>query len=711
MENASDHPRSRRHAWCWLGGAVLVFLPFLIPIATGFPRPSWVEGPGYFGENVILATWWLLGGMILGGLIGKFSGGGRFPQKVNFHWLWFALTMVVFTMHNFLVLDGYQFTGAEKVSTMMGRIFTGVIIIGLYWLACAIAGALAPKRWSHWPWLIAAMIPVVLLSDFIAMLMWKNPLLNIVNVIDSNGKFDLGSALAGGGVSVPAWIVGVGFIILVLAMHRLFLWTAKVPLQRKTIVISLLVMFAGIWAEKAIGMTWKSRNALRWEHHSFDIHFTTGFEPPLGVIEYKVTFNERFQLDPAAGSEVQKRPDIFIIMIESLRQDAIQPKHAPFLSKFREEECQNLGTTSASANATMLSWYGLFHGVLPVYWPGERHRFHEEETAPLPVWFQVLKNAGYRSEVRTVGDLSFMNISETSFGSDRSQFAEFIDAPEGEVHWKDYYKQIPDREKAAFSAVQESLQANPVGGNFHFIALDSTHWGYFWPDDFQLPYPEYFDGGSPPAFPDGDDIISLKNRYFNAVAWVDSQIAEFVDFLKTEERYKDSLLLITGDHGEEFHEHGGWFHSSSLMPVQTQVPLLIKWPEGTKAPSHSSASHLDLLPSVMDHLGISGHERLPGVSLLKPSSVERTQMTFACNTGVSGVCMAWYRDGWTATFRWKNPWSHQPPKHVYLDDILDPMGKSVRLSEESAWDSELKKRFPDAAARLFRTVELVPDAP
>lgn len=709
MEEISRQQNSRRLSSWWLGGALLAFLPFFIPIATGFPRPPWVEGPGNFGNNVILATHWVLGGMILGGFIGRFPFKGRVPERFKFHWLWFLITMVIFTMHNSLVLDGYQFTGIEKFSTMLGRVFTGTIIIGFYWIACGVAGALAPERWRHWPWVVAGLIPAVLLSDFIAMLMWKNPLRNIVNVIDSNGRFDLGSALAGGGVSVPSWIVGIGFIILVLALHRLFLWTAKVHLHRTTVIFSMLAIFAGIWAEKEIGMTWKSRNALRWEHHSFDIHLTTGFEPPLGVVEYKVDFRERFQLGPEVGSEAANQPDIFVIMIESLRQDAIQPEHAPFLSNFRDQECQPLGVTTASSNATMLSWYGLFHGVLPVYWPGDRHRLHETKTAELPTWFRVLKNAGYRSEVRTVGDLSFMNIGETSFGVDRRQFAEFVDAPEGEIHWKDYYKQIPDREKAAFSAAQESLRAHPAGGNFHFIALDSTHWGYFWPDDFELPYRDYFDGGGPPAFPDEEDIASLKRRYFNAVGWVDFQIAEFVDFLKRENRYDDSLIIITGDHGEEFHEHGGWFHSSSLMPVQTEVPLFIKWPEGTEAPPQPSASHLDLLPSVMDHLEIFGHETLPGTSLLQATKDERTRMTFACNTGVSGVCMAWYRDGWTATFRWENPWAHLPPERVFLDDILDRDGKSVSLSEEAEWDAELKKRFPDAANRLFKTVELVPD--
>lgn len=707
-KTSRQHDSLRLSRW-WLGGALLAFLPFFIPIATGFSRPPWVEGSGSFGDNVVLATRWVLGGMILGGLIGRFPFRGRIPLKVTFHWIWFLLTLVIFTIHNLLVLDGYQFSEMEKFSTMLGRIFTGVIVIGLYWIACGSAGALAPERLRHWPWVVAGIIPAVLIADVIAMLMWNNPLRNIINVIDSSGRFDLGTALAGGGVSAPSWIVAIGFILLVLALHRIFLWSAKTHLHRRTVVLSMLAVFAGVWAEKAIGMTWKSRNALRWEHHNFDLHFTTGFEPPLGVVEYEVAFRDRPRLDSKVGSGVKKRPDLFVIMIESLRQDAIQPEHAPFLSKFRDEECQPLGVTSASSNATMLSWYGLFHGTLPINWPGDRHRLHETGSAALPPWFRALKNAGYRSEIHTVGDLSFMNISETSFGSDRSQFASFTDAPEGEIHWKDYYKQIPDREKAAFSAMRESLGTHPAGGNFHFIALDSTHWGYFWPVDFKLPYSDYFDGGSPPAFPDEEDIAALKRRYYNAIGWVDFQIAEFVDFLKKENRYNESLIIITGDHGEEFHEHGGWFHSSSLMPVQTQVPLFIKWPHGTIAPAQPSASHLDLLPSVMDYLEIPDHESLPGTSLLRPTENERTQMTFACNTGVTGVCMAWYRDGWTATFQWENPWSHQPPDRIFLDDIINPEGKSVNLTAESDWNAELKKRFPDAAERLFESSQIVPD--
>ncbi len=70
---------------------------------------------------------------------------------------------------------------------------------------------------------------------------------------------------------------------------------------------------------------------------------------------------------------------------------------------------------------------------------------------------------------------------------------------------------------------------------------------------------------------------------------------------------------------------GSWFHSSSLLPAQTQVPILIKWPKGVEAPPQASASHLDLLPSLRDLLELPKVPGMLGCSLLKASGAERTQ--------------------------------------------------------------------------------------
>ena len=181
--------------------------------------------------------------------------------------------------------------------------------------------------------------------------------------------------------------------------------------------------------------------------------------------------------------------------------------------------------------------------------------------------------------------------------------------------------------------------------------------------------------------------------------------------LKKQGRYDDSVIIVTGDHGEEFYENGSWFHSSSLLPAQTQVPMLIKWPKGVEAPAQASASHLDLLPSLRDLFGLPVVPGMVGRSLLKASDEESTQMSFACNTGVSGVCMAWYRDGWVATFVWENPFSYGPPEEIHLDDIIGPDGSVMTQEKPTEWLDLLLEKFPDAPKRLFSEFNLVIEEP
>ena len=712
----------RWHGPLWMGGALLALLPFFVAIAFDGPRAPWIKGAGSFGSNMILAIWWGLGGAAVGGLLWiKLSGRtmlGSFRrwcgEKHQFHWMWFTLSVGVYGLHNYLVLDGFPFTWLEKMSAMLGRVLTGAVVVGIYWLACGLAGALAPRRMRRWPWVIAACFPFVVLADFIAIITWKNPIINLLNQLDEAGRFDLGANLASSGVALPSWVVVLGFFALVWGIYLIchwladLKWASRLQPRRWILVIFLLGLWGGVWAEKYVGTNWKSRNALRWEHNVYDIHLTKGMEPPLGVAEFQVKFFPKVN-PPAEGAPLADgtRPDIFIIMMESTRQDAISPEHAPFLSHFRDHECQVLGRTWAPSNSTALSWYGLFHGVLPVFWSRDKASFLEENQLGTPAWFDLLEKADYRMEIRTVCDLSYRNMGATSFGSSEEIYQVLQQSPEGEIHWQDYYSQIPQREKASFASALKSLKASPSSGNFHFIALDSTHYGYRWAEDFELPYEDYFEGSGIPTFPSDEEISSFKRRYYNSIAWLDFQVKEFVEELKKMGRYEKSLFIVTGDHGEEFYENGSWFHSSSLLPAQTQVPLFIKWPKGMEAPPQPSASHLDLLPSLRDLLGLPVDDRLIGRSLLQPVKEERTQISFACNTGVSGVCMAWYRDGWVATFRWENPFSYEPPEQIHLDDIIGPEGSLIQAIEPAEWQKLLLEKFPDAPARLFEKFQLL----
>ena len=70
--------------------------------------------------------------------------------------------------------------------------------------------------------------------------------------------------------------------------------------------------------------------------------------------------------------------------------------------------------------------------------------------------------------------------------------------------------------------------------------------------------------------------------------------------------YDDTLIVITADHGEEFQEHGGWWHGTTLYDEQIRVPLLVKWPKGkvgAPARARTPVRHIDIAPTLLARAG------------------------------------------------------------------------------------------------------------
>lgn len=64
---------------------------------------------------------------------------------------------------------------------------------------------------------------------------------------------------------------------------------------------------------------------------------------------------------------------------------------------------------------------------------------------------------------------------------------------------------------------------------------------------------------------------------------------------------KNTLIVLTADHGEELHDHGGWKHGHTLYEDQIHVPLIVRWdgriPAGKRLPG--TVRLLDLMPTLM----------------------------------------------------------------------------------------------------------------
>jgi arylsulfatase A-like enzyme len=105
-----------------------------------------------------------------------------------------------------------------------------------------------------------------------------------------------------------------------------------------------------------------------------------------------------------------------------------------------------------------------------------------------------------------------------------------------------------------------------------------------------------------------------EDAYDGEIAEADEGIGRVVRQVRA--RRPGAVILVTADHGEEFGEHGGRYHGTTVYEEQVRVPLVVVGP-GVRRGARASAvvQTIDLLPTVLSALGIPRPARLRGRDL------------------------------------------------------------------------------------------------
>lgn len=128
------------------------------------------------------------------------------------------------------------------------------------------------------------------------------------------------------------------------------------------------------------------------------------------------------------------------------------------------------------------------------------------------------------------------------------------------------------------------------------------------------------------------DIEYLPASYRASLSYIDEQVGRLITQLKESGEYEKSLLILTADHGENLMENGMLCGHYKLFDQTTKIPLILKDPD-LRASSESSClvQHIDVMPTVLERLGISPPKNMQGKSL-RPcvvDSQEINEFTFA----------------------------------------------------------------------------------
>jgi arylsulfatase A-like enzyme len=115
-----------------------------------------------------------------------------------------------------------------------------------------------------------------------------------------------------------------------------------------------------------------------------------------------------------------------------------------------------------------------------------------------------------------------------------------------------------------------------------------------------------------------EDLDYIQSLYDCEILHNDYFFGEWITFLKEKKLFDNSLIIFVSDHGEQFHEHGGMFHGHSIYNEEVHVPLIVKFPGGRYSGRQCSAavSQVDILPTILDYLGIDMPAGIDGISLL-----------------------------------------------------------------------------------------------
>lgn len=111
------------------------------------------------------------------------------------------------------------------------------------------------------------------------------------------------------------------------------------------------------------------------------------------------------------------------------------------------------------------------------------------------------------------------------------------------------------------------------------------------------------------------DKLTKKDRYDTEIAAVDESIERLLEGVRQAVDDKNLLVVFTADHGESLGEHNFWGHGRYLYEPSLRIPLGIVWegviPQGSVS---SQANLIDIMPTLLELIGIEVPEDLPGTS-------------------------------------------------------------------------------------------------
>lgn len=299
-----------------------------------------------------------------------------------------------------------------------------------------------------------------------------------------------------------------------------------------------------------------------------------------------------------------QRKNIIIIVIDALRSDHLglfgyKRETSPFLDSLYVSG--DLRKVDLSFSEAAESFAGINATLRSKIWANLGYNNFSLQ--------HLLKDQGYDLNFIVSGDHSNFSGLKSFYG-ENSDFNYYLDGSMTKKY------SDPNDDRILFEGLEKIPQYDKTPAYFH-LHLMSVHFLGVRLNEFKT---------FKPAGNNAFDVENIINRYDNGVLQADHYIKRIFNTLSEKGYLENSMVVITGDHGEALGEGGEFGHGHSIYTNQILTPILIYDSEDVEYKNTSYATLVDIAPTIVDRIGLPVPDSWEGVSLF--SEENHRELTF-----------------------------------------------------------------------------------
>jgi arylsulfatase A-like enzyme/predicted Zn-dependent protease len=385
---------------------------------------------------------------------------------------------------------------------------------------------------------------------------------------------------------------------------------------------------------------------------------------PTGEVLAELDPGDRIALDPGATAGC----NVLVITMDTTRADHLgcyghRGVETPVIDGLARNGY--LFANAFTSSPSTLPGHATIHTGLYPYRHGARangtYRLAEEHTTLA----EILKTDGY-----TTGAFVSAYVLDSRFGLDQGFDVYDDDLSQGVKYSDHMFRERPAQYASA--ATLSWLETLDDRKFFAWVHYFDPHAPYFPPEPFRSTY--------------------AARPYDGEIAYMDCQIGALLSGLAAMGRLDDTLIVVASDHGEGLGEHGEETHSLLLYDATLHTPLVICPPADRSGPRGTvidrQVSNADIVPTILDLLGIQSDVTFDGVSLAAPPPAHDENIYAET---ISTLVL----HGWSPLFAVRR----QDQKYIHA-----PRPELYDLAEDPKELDNVFTRRPEPAAALSRVL-------